>query len=81
MLTWKQSVEHAESRVVSVENPAAFIALGGLVRTMAARLRSRLRIGHGKGVREQEAEPGTLVTGRVSGAATGPRPDGHGSVR
>ena len=30
MLTWKQSVEHAESWVVSVENPAAFIALGGL---------------------------------------------------
>ena len=35
---------------------------------MAAHWRSRLRIGQGKGVREQGTEPETLVTGQVSGA-------------
>ena len=34
-----------------------------------------------KAVRQQATEPETLVTGRAPGAATGPRPDGHGSVR
>ena len=32
-------------------------------------------------MREQEAEPGTRVTGRASDAATGPRSGGNGSVR
>ena len=41
---------------------------------MAAHWRSRLRIGHGKGVREQGTEPGTLVTDQVSGATVAPRP-------
>ena len=55
----------------SVENPPAFTPLGGAQAwpyAMAAHWRSRLRIGHGKGVREQGAEPGTLVTGQVFGA-------------
>ena len=61
----------AESLDRSVENPPAFIPLGGAQpwpHAMAAHWRSRLRIGHGKGVREQGTEPGTLVTGQVFGA-------------
>ena len=47
---------------------------------MAARWRSRLRTGYGKGVREQGTEPGTLVTGHLSPrksqwADTAGRPD------
>ena len=59
----------------SVDNPPAFIALGGAQAwpyAMAAHWCSRLRIGHGKGVREQGTEPGTLVTGQISGATAGP---------
>ena len=59
----------------SVENQPAFIPLAGTrarPRAMAARLRSRLRIGDGEGVREQETEPGTPVTGQVSGATAAP---------
>ena len=58
-----------------VENPPVFIPLGGprdWPYAMAAHWRSRLRIGHGKGVREQGTEPGTLVTAKH--ASTKPRP-------
>ena len=64
----------------SVENPPAFIPLGGAKAwpyAMGTHLRSRLRIGHGKGVREQGTEPGTLVTGQVSGATVAPWPLGR----
>ena len=47
----------------------------GLPTPMAARLRSRLRIGNGKGVREQGTEPETLVTGQVSGLLLRHRPE------
>ena len=46
---------------------------------MAARLRSRLSFARRKGAREQEAEPGTPVTGQVSGyygAMTPPKAKG-----
>ena len=64
----------------SVENPPPFLPLGGTQAwpyAMAAHWRSRLRIGHGKGVREQGTEPGTLVTGQVSGATVAPWPLGR----
>ena len=64
----------------SVENPPAFIPLGGAQAwpyAMACHWRSRLRIGHGKGVREQGIELGTLVTGHVSGATVAPWPLGR----
>ena len=38
-----------------------FHPLGWAVRPMGTHWRSRLRIGHGKGVREQGTEPGTLA--------------------
>ena len=38
-----------------------FHLLGWAVRPMGTHWRSRLRIGHGKGVREQGTEPGTLA--------------------
>ena len=63
-------VQHDAPRRLPL-NPPAFIPLGGAQAwpyAMAAHWRSRLRIGHGKGVREQGTEPGTLVTGQVSGA-------------
>ena len=59
----------------SVENAPVFIPLGearSWPYPMAAHWRSRLRIGHGEGVREQEAEPGTPVTGQLSGATAAP---------
>ncbi len=47
---------------------------------MTAVLCSRLSFAGLNGTPEQETKPGTPVTGRASGAAAGPRPDGHGSV-
>ncbi len=48
-----------------------------LSRKLTAHWRSRLRIAHGKSVQERGAEPGTLVTGQVSGAAVAPWPQGR----
>ena len=61
---------------------AALIRLlrGYAMGALTACLRARLRFAHREGVREQETEPGTLVTGQVS-----PGSDRHsvlvGSVR
>ena len=66
-------VQHDAPRRLPL-NPPAFIPLGGAQAwpyATAARWRSRLRIGHGKGVREQGTEPGTLVTGQLSHQASG----------
>ena len=56
-----QTPKQVPGRRGPVENPPAFISLDGAQAwpyAMTAHWRSRLRIGHGKGVREQGTEPG-----------------------